>query len=183
MSGWCRSARRWLATVPDGPFESNLEVPICFRHRLFADKPSSVDLPVAGKLVLSVVSPMNTTIASARFDEDPRILAAYVLGSAVNAALRPDSDLDFGLLLQPGATLSAQEINDLASDLTLSYERSVDIGLVSGRNLIYARQCVLTGKRIFCRDVLRAGLAVATLLGLATQLDFERREVLHAYTA
>ncbi len=126
---------------------------------------------------------MNTTIASATFDKDPRILAAYILGSAVNGVLRPDSDLDFGLLLQPGETLSVSEINDLASELALSFGRPVDIGLISGRNLIYARQCVLTGKQIFCRDVFRAGLAVATLLGLAVQLDFERQEILHAYTA
>jgi len=126
---------------------------------------------------------MNTTMASARFDKDSRILAAYVLGSAVNGTLRPDSDLDFGILLQPGETLPAQEINDLTSELTLSFGRPVDIGLVSARNLIYARQCVLTGKQIFCRDVFRAGLAVATLLSLGMQLDFERQEILHAYTA
>ena len=133
--------------------------------------------------VRSKAIPVNTTIASARFEEDPRILAAYVLGSAVKGTLRPDSDLDFGLLLQPGATLSAREINALASTLTLSFERPVDIGLLSAHNLIYARQCVLTGKQIFCRDVFSAGLAVATLLGLALQLDFERQEILHAYTA
>ena len=126
---------------------------------------------------------MNTTMASARFDKDSRILAAYVLGSAVNGTLRPDSDLDFGILLQPGETLPAQEINDLTSELTLSFGRPVDIGLVSARNLIYARQCVLTGKQIFCRNVFRAGLAVATLLSLGMQLDFERQEILHAYTA
>lgn len=126
---------------------------------------------------------MNTAIASARFEKDPRILAVYLLGSAVNETLRPDSDLDFGLLLQSGETLSAREINDLASDLTLSYGRPVDLGLISTRNLIYARQCVLTGRQIFCRDVVRAGLTVATLLGLALQLDFERQEILHAYTA
>ena len=122
-------------------------------------------------------------MASARFDKDSRILAAYVLGSAVNGTLRPDSDLDFGILLQPGETLPAQEINDLTSELTLSFGRPVDIGLVSARNLIYARQCVLTGKQIFCRDVFHAGLAVATLLSLGMQLDFERQEILHAYTA
>jgi len=126
---------------------------------------------------------MNTTMASARFGKDSRILAAYVLGSAVNGTLRPDSDLDFGILLQPGETLPAQEINDLTSELTLSFGRPVDIGLVSARNLIYARQCVLTGKQIFCRDVFHAGLAVATLLSLGMQLDFERQEILHAYTA
>lgn len=126
---------------------------------------------------------MHTMLASTRFDKDPRILAAYMLGSAVNGTLRPDSDLDFGILLLPGATLSAEEINGLATDLTLSCGRPVDIGLISGRNLIYARQCVLTGKQIFCRDVFGAGLRVATLLGLSMQLDFERQEILHAYTA
>ena len=106
-----------------------------------------------------------------------------LFGSYARGDARPDSDLDFGILLQPGETLPAQEINDLTSELTLSFGRPVDIGLVSARNLIYARQCVLTGKQIFCRDVFRAGLAVATLLSLGMQLDFERQEILHAYTA
>jgi predicted nucleotidyltransferase len=126
---------------------------------------------------------MDVTLANTIFERDPRILAAYLLGSAARDALRPESDLDFGVLLQPGETLSAAELNSLASDLTLSYGRPADVGLVSGLNLIYARQCVLTGIRIFCRDAFRAGLAAATLLGLAGQLDFERREVIRAYTA
>ena len=116
------------------------------------------------------------------FENEPRILAAYMLGSAVRGLLRPDSDLDFGILLHPGEMMSALDINDIASDLTLSFGRPVDIGLVSAHNLIYARQCVLTGKQIFCRDVFRAGLAVVALLGLAMQLDIERREILHAYS-
>lgn len=78
--------------------------------------------------------------------------------------------------------MTGLEINDLASELALDFERPVDIGLISGRNLVYARQCILTGKQVFCRDVFRAGLAVATLLGLAMQLDFERQEIVHAYT-
>ena len=126
---------------------------------------------------------MITTMACERFEKEPRILAAYLLGSAVHGTLRPDSDVDFGLLLQPGAVLSALEINDLASELTLGLGRPADVGLISARNLIFARQCVLTGRQIFCRDVFLAGLTVATLLGLAMQLDFERREIVHAYTA
>ena len=126
---------------------------------------------------------MITKAACKHFEKEPRILAAYVLGSAVHGTLRPDSDVDFGLLLQPGSALSALEISDLASELTLELGRPVDIGLISTHNLIFARQCVLTGQQIFCRDFLRAGLTVATLLGLAMQLDFERREIVHAYTA
>ena len=126
---------------------------------------------------------MLTPTACEHFKKDPRILAAYMLGSAVHGTLRPDSDVDFGLLLQPSETMSALEINDLASELALGLGRPVDIGLISARNLIFARQCVLTGKQVFCRDAFRAGLTVATLLGLAMQLDFERREIVHAYTA
>jgi predicted nucleotidyltransferase len=126
---------------------------------------------------------MITTTACERFKKEPRILAAYLLGSAVHGTLRPDSDVDFGLLLQPGESLSALEINDLTSELTLDLERPVDVGLISAHNLIFARQCVLTGKQVFCRNVFRVGLIVATLLGLSMQLDFERREIVHAYTA
>lgn len=113
---------------------------------------------------------------------DSRILAAYLLGSAARDALRPDSDLDIAIMPAAGVHFTALELAELAAQLTPLAGRPVDIGLVSPANLIYAREAILSGRRIVCRNPFQADLAAATLLGLAAQFDYERREVVHAYS-
>ena len=117
-------------------------------------------------------------------ERDRRILSAYVLGSAVSGRMRPDSDLDIAVL--PVATagpLSQVDIAELSATLSLAAGRAVDVGVLSSRNLIYASEAILKGERFFCRDRFQADLAAATLLGLAAQFRYERREIVDAYTA
>lgn len=126
---------------------------------------------------------MDFTPACARFAREPRVLAAYALGSAVRGTLRPDSDIDIGILAFRDDSLSASEIRHLAADLSIEFRRPVDLGMVSSANLIYSRQCLLGGIRIFCRDPARAELRAASLLGMSMQFDLDRQEVVHAYSA
>lgn len=114
---------------------------------------------------------------------DRRVLAAYVLGSAVSGRMRPDSDLDIAVLPVRGEPFSAIAAIELAAGLSLMAGRTADLGVVSSQNLIYASQVFLTGERFFCRDVFQTDLAAATLLGLAAALRFERKEIVDAYAA
>ncbi len=107
--------------------------------------------------------------------------AAWLLGSAARDALRPDSDIDIALMPQPGVTLDYQQQADLTAQLNALLHRPVDIGVVSSRNLVYARQAILTGRPIFKKP--EADHAAATLLGLYAQYYFERKEVADAYRA
>lgn len=109
------------------------------------------------------------------------LCAAWLLGSAARDALRPDSDIDIALLPRPGATLDFQRQAELTAELCALLHRPVDLGVVSSRNLVYARQAILTGRPIFKNP--GADLAAATLLGLYAQYYFERREVADAYRA
>lgn len=113
---------------------------------------------------------------------DERILAAYLLGSFGTERQRPDSDIDIAVMPRPDCRLTADELMDLAGALTAAAGRRVDVGLLSTQNLIYACQAIGDGRRIFCRDAFRADLTAATLLSLAAQLRFERREIVDAYT-
>ncbi len=119
----------------------------------------------------------------ARLEQEPCLLAAYLLGSAARGSLRPDSDVDIALMPMADARLNGTFLVHLGGLLTELAHRPVDLGLLSASNLIYARQALLTGRRIMCRDLLRAGLTAAELLGLAAQLDFERQEIVRAYSA
>lgn len=118
-----------------------------------------------------------------RLLRDERILAAYLVGSAVGGSLRFDSDVDVGLLPLTGRGFSALNLHDLAGELAILIERPVDLGVISGGNLIYAKECVFTGRRILCRDEYQADIRIAALMGMAMQFDFERREVVRAYSA
>jgi len=116
-------------------------------------------------------------------DRDRRILSAYILGSALSGRMRPDSDLDIAILPVSGEPLAQVDIAELSASLSLSAERTVDVGVLSSHNLIYASEAILKGKRFFCRDTFQADLAVATLLGLTARFKFEREEIVNAYTA
>ncbi|HSA32762.1 MAG TPA: nucleotidyltransferase domain-containing protein [bacterium] len=115
--------------------------------------------------------------------KERRILAAYLLGSAAKGTLRPDSDIDIALMFVPGKIMSGVERGELAAELSLLLHREVDLGVISSRNLVYARESILTGRRIFSRNDTVADLYAATLLGLYAQFHYERRGILHGYLA
>ena len=115
------------------------------------------------------------------FERDPRILALYLLGSAHAGRMRQDSDVDLAVMPEQGAELSGVERGDLAAEAALELGRDVDLGEASTRNLVYAREAILNGRRIFARDPSRAELREATLLGLYARFHEERREVADAY--
>jgi uncharacterized protein len=114
---------------------------------------------------------------------DERILAAYLLGSAVSGRLRPDSDIDIALLPCPGSRIDGLERAGLASRIAFFIGRDVDVGELGSGNLVYAKEAMATGRRIFARDSSAADLAAATLMGMYLSFDEERREVLDAYRA
>ena len=128
-----------------------------------------------GHINLSPVMPL--------FVQNSKIIAVYALGSVVRGELRRESDIDLALLLAPGATLSSAELVALSVQLAEILGRPVDLGLLSTRNLVYLRQAVLTGQRIYCRPFTQAALLVANGLGLYANFQDERREVMNAYTA
>jgi predicted nucleotidyltransferase len=115
-------------------------------------------------------------------EKDDRILAAYLLGSAARGQMRSDSDIDIALMLVPGKSISSLEVMDLAASLTPRDGRSVDLGLLTSQNLVYASEAILSGNRFLCRDKFKADLGASTLLGLAVQYRFERQEIVDGYT-
>jgi predicted nucleotidyltransferase len=115
------------------------------------------------------------------FEKDPRILALYLLGSAHSGRMRPDSDIDMAVLIEGGLELPALERAELAASATMEFGRDVDLGEISSRNLVYARQVILAGRRLYARDSGRADLRETSLLGMYAGFFEERREVANAY--
>ena len=111
----------------------------------------------------------------------PHLLAAYLLGSAGTDHFRPDSDLDIALLPYPGHSLSGKDMLELAADLQDHFGYIMDIGLLSTRQLIYTKEAITQGHRLFCRDEYLHDLFVATALSLYAQLRLECREIEKVY--
>lgn len=111
------------------------------------------------------------------------VQAAYLLGSAATNRLRPDSDIDVAILpiVRPG--LSIEERLSLTAELTRIFYRSVDLGVLSTANVVYAKEAVTTGKIIFDRDPRVTARFAMLTLSMYASLQEARREVLRAYAA
>ena len=75
------------------------------------------------------------------------------------------------------------ERQDMANTLSYELKRTVDLGEISSRNLVYSREALLTGIPVFMKDSYKVNLLRANLLGLYVQFNQDRKEVLDAYRA
>ena len=114
---------------------------------------------------------------------EPDILAVYLLGSIQNGNSRPDSDIDLGIMLEPGRKMSSLRRIELANKLSYELGRTVDMGEASSRNLVYTREALLKGHLLFQKDFNKTNLYRANLLGLYIQFNLDRQEVINAYRA
>ncbi len=115
--------------------------------------------------------------------ERPGIAAAYLMGSVAADRMRADSDIDIALLPDAGVSFPLQDRLALAAALESHLGRTVDIGVISSANLVYASEAILRGKRIVVRDKDYTDTTETRLLGVYLQFKEDRREVEEAYRA
>jgi predicted nucleotidyltransferase len=115
--------------------------------------------------------------------DDARVSAVYLHGSQARGEARADSDVDLGLLPVAGITFTDYERALLASELGLLLHKTVDVGEVSSRNLVYAKEVVYKGVPVFVRDERYARLMEMTLLSMYASFNEDRKEVMDAWTA
>lgn len=116
-----------------------------------------------------------------RCECDERVLAVYLLGSAARGTMRPDSDIDIGVLPARGEVLSALELAEIAAGLSFETGYVVDAGLVDGRDLLYATKA-LGGMRLFVREEKTTALREAALRAMYLRFCEDRKEVVDAYS-
>jgi len=114
---------------------------------------------------------------------DNRIEGAVLHGSAANGLMRPESDVDIAILPAQGAHMNGMELAELGATLTAKAGRIVDVGIISAKNLVYAREAILHGRLLFTRSRFAFDLAAATLLGMYARFHDDRQVVLHAYSS
>jgi predicted nucleotidyltransferase len=111
----------------------------------------------------------------------PHVVAAYLLGSAAAERLRPDSDVDIAVLPRFPDGISLAERLSLAAELGRLVGREVDLGVLTTRNLVYAKEAVSRGRLIFDRDHAATARFEMYALSMYASLQEARREVLAAY--
>ena len=115
--------------------------------------------------------------------QQPGILAAYLHGSTAKGTARADSDIDIAVLPQPGRSIPLQTRLELAGELESVFQRPVDIGELTTRNLIYAKEVISAGQELFSRNAFESDRFMATALAMYAELQQQRKEVLDAYSA
>lgn len=118
-----------------------------------------------------------------RLQQEPRIVAAYLMGSVLTPRFRKDSDIDLAILPAPGSEISLMARLEMAAELSAVLDHPIDIGILDTQDLIYAKETILKGECIYCRDPYARDLFAATALSLYLQLKRQRIEVERAYSA
>jgi predicted nucleotidyltransferase len=113
----------------------------------------------------------------------PEIDAAYLHGSAAKGTMHPGSDVDIALLPVPGKRVSLTERLHHSTELESLLGRPVDMGILSTRNLVYAKEVIDHGTELFSKNRFRSDLFLGTCLSMYAELQQQRKEVLHAYSA
>ncbi len=115
------------------------------------------------------------------FSGIPEVLSIFLMGSAVNGAMKKESDIDIALLPYKEPQVKELISHPINPELMLKVNRNLDVGIMSSRNLIYASQAIFYGKCIFTKDKTRHDFRVNTLTSMYLNFQYERREILDAY--
>ena len=113
--------------------------------------------------------------------ERPDVAAAYLLGSAITGKLRDDSDIDIALLPTEGQDIPLQTRLELAARIEVRLNRTVDIGVITAKNLIYASEAILNGYRIVTLQKNYTAAVETRLLGCYFTFRQDRKEVEESY--
>jgi len=118
-----------------------------------------------------------------RLRQESSVCSVFLHGSAAEGRLRPDSDIDLAILPTPRTHISTQARLMLAGELELLFGRTVDLGILSTNNLIYAKEVIEHGRLLFTKNTFYSEQFLSTCLAMYADLQQDRKEVLYAYSA
>lgn len=127
------------------------------------------------------LSSQHIDLLKERLKERPEVEAAYLHGSAVKDTFRVDSDIDVAILSPAGTVFPLRQRLDCAALLESTLGRSVDLGLLSTGNLIYAKEVIAHGQELFTKNRFHSDLFIATCLSMYADLQQQRKKVIESY--
>jgi len=115
------------------------------------------------------------------FTDNNHIIAVYLHGSYAKKTVHPGSDIDLAILLKQGDEIVSRELLAMSADIEVELDCVIDLGIVSSKNLVYAKEVIYNGQCLLCKDKYKKELYETTLLSMYTDFQYERREILNAY--
>ena len=79
---------------------------------------------------------------------EPRVLLAYAFGSRISGRPQPGSDLDIGIVLEPGQD-ALSVLCDIESQLPEDLPFEVDLLDLGGTSIIFQHSIIVNGQRIY----------------------------------
>lgn len=114
--------------------------------------------------------------------KEEKIIACFLLGSYYKGNPDFESDLDLGFILKIQETLDPLEKIQLGTEITFTVGIPVDIGILSGDSLIYSKEAIWKGYKIFDRIPSETQKRVNVLLSQYYQFQMDQKTVIDAYT-
>lgn len=111
----------------------------------------------------------------------PGLIAVYLHGSAAKGELRQESDFDFALLFEYGAKSDAKTLFLIKPEVEELTGRTVDLGILSTENPVFAKEVVSNGQRLFCSDLRVCEQFEMYTFSFYAKLNDERKEILDSY--
>jgi predicted nucleotidyltransferase len=113
----------------------------------------------------------------------PGLACAYVHGSFGTVRFRAESDVDVGLLFYPKLHLPRLQLMDYAGRIEARIGHPVHFGIMSTKNVVFVKEVIAKGRRVFCADRTYCDTFVMHALSMYVRLNEERDEVLKSYAA
>jgi predicted nucleotidyltransferase len=113
----------------------------------------------------------------------PGLVAVYVHGSVVRGTCRPGSDLDLALLFRHDVAIDRVELMHISGELEAVLKIPVHIGILDRNSLVYAKEVIVNGRLIYCRDKQSSDVFSMYCLSGYAELNEQRQRVITSYRA
>lgn len=111
------------------------------------------------------------------------LISVYVHGSVAKGTSRPDSDLDLALLFRYDAAVDRIVLMQIEGELESVLKVPVHIGILDRNSLVYAKEVIANGKRIYCTDSKNCDIFAMYCLAGYAELNEQRQRVIDSYRA
>jgi len=110
----------------------------------------------------------------------PSTQAVYVFGSCGEKSENTESDVDIAILLPHDESKSAGSLafSDLQFKLEKQLHRRVDLINIRTVSIVFRKEIIVYGERIFCSDEYEADLFETLVLSMYGKLNEERSDIL-----
>lgn len=131
---------------------------------------------------MTKLTPAETVVVERLLEGFPALVAIYLHGSAAKERMRPESDIDIALLFEEKNIPDRMKLFFLAPAIEEAVGRRVDLGIMTTKNPVFAKEVLANGKQLFCSDTMLCNRFAMYVFSFYAKLNDERAEILNTYS-